>query len=68
VTALHNHWLFDNPNLWYIHFEKVEKPLVFATEVEKIRLSGSLAFIDSLFLFNHRTYRLRCQDIKRVTY
>ncbi|AUS24920.1 hypothetical protein C1A50_0732 [Paenibacillus polymyxa] len=33
VTALHNHWLFDNPNLWYIHFEKVEKPLVFATEV-----------------------------------
>jgi hypothetical protein len=33
VTALHNHWLFDHPNLWYIHFEKEEKPLVFAREV-----------------------------------
>lgn len=33
VTALHNHWLFDKPNLWYIHFEKKEKPLVFAREV-----------------------------------
>ncbi|WP_025717093.1 DUF1259 domain-containing protein [Paenibacillus sp. 1-18] len=25
MTALHNHWLFDKPNLWYIHFEKVDK-------------------------------------------
>lgn len=33
VTALHNHWLFTNPNIWYIHFEKVEKPLVFARNV-----------------------------------
>jgi hypothetical protein len=33
VTALHNHWLFARPNLWYIHFEKVERPLVFAREV-----------------------------------
>lgn len=33
VTALHNHWLFDKPNLWYIHFEKKERPLVFAREV-----------------------------------
>jgi len=33
VTALHNHWLFTKPNLWYIHFEKVERPLVFARQV-----------------------------------
>lgn len=33
VTALHNHWLFTNPNIWYIHYEKVEKPLVFARAV-----------------------------------
>mgnify|MGYP001229761895 CR=1 FL=1 len=33
VTALHNHWLFTKPNLWYIHFEKVEHPLVFARQV-----------------------------------
>lgn len=33
VTALHNHYLFTNPNLWYIHFEKIERPLVFARGV-----------------------------------
>ncbi|PPB10664.1 DUF1259 domain-containing protein [Brevibacillus laterosporus] len=33
VTALHNHWLFTDPNLWYIHYEKIEKPLVFARAV-----------------------------------
>lgn len=32
VTALHNHWLFTKPNLWYIHFEKKARPLVFARE------------------------------------
>ncbi|MBW5446437.1 DUF1259 domain-containing protein [Cohnella sp. CFH 77786] len=32
VTALHNHWLFTNPNIWYIHFEKKERPLTFARE------------------------------------
>lgn len=35
VTALHNHWLFDKANLWYIHFEKKEKPLVFARKVRE---------------------------------
>lgn len=33
VTALHNHWLFTNPNLWYIHFEKNDRPLNFARDV-----------------------------------
>jgi hypothetical protein len=33
VTALHNHWLFTNPNIWYIHWEAVQKPLVFARNV-----------------------------------
>ncbi|MGC5323880.1 DUF1259 domain-containing protein [Brevibacillus sp. SYSU BS000544] len=33
VTALHNHWLFTKPNIWYIHYEKNEKPLVFARAV-----------------------------------
>jgi len=32
VTALHNHWLFTNPNLWYIHFEKLDQPLDFARD------------------------------------
>lgn len=32
VTALHNHWLFTNPNLWYIHFEKNARPLNFARD------------------------------------
>lgn len=33
VTALHNHWLFTNPNIWYIHFEKNARPLTFARDV-----------------------------------
>ncbi|MEN6388795.1 MAG: DUF1259 domain-containing protein [Syntrophomonas sp.] len=30
VTALHNHWLFDNPRLIYIHWEAIMEPLTFA--------------------------------------
>jgi hypothetical protein len=33
VTALHNHWLFDNPRLMYIHFESIDKPLDSANKV-----------------------------------
>lgn len=35
ITALHNHWLFDNPRIMYIHFESVEPPLSFAKKVAK---------------------------------
>lgn len=30
VTSIHNHWLFDNPRLIYIHWEAIMKPLEFA--------------------------------------
>ena len=33
VTALHNHWLFDEPRLMYIHFFSIEPPLIFARKV-----------------------------------
>lgn len=33
VTAVHNHWLFTNPNIWYIHWEAIQRPLVFAANV-----------------------------------
>lgn len=33
VTALHNHWLFDEPRLMYIHFESIDNPLAFARKV-----------------------------------
>ncbi len=33
VTALHNHWLFDEPRLFYIHFESIDQPLDFAKKV-----------------------------------
>lgn len=33
VTALHNHWLFEDPRLFYIHFLSIENPLVFARKV-----------------------------------
>jgi len=30
VTAVHNHWLFDNPRLMYMHWENVGNPTQFA--------------------------------------
>ncbi|MFC4411249.1 DUF1259 domain-containing protein [Chungangia koreensis] len=33
LTALHNHWLFDNPRILYAHFISVEDPLSFAHKV-----------------------------------
>ncbi len=35
VTALHNHWLFEDPRLMYIHWESVEAPLEFAKKTAK---------------------------------
>ncbi|MDF2858506.1 MAG: hypothetical protein K0Q87_4357 [Neobacillus sp.] len=30
VTAVHNHWLFDQPRLMYMHWENVGNPFKFA--------------------------------------
>lgn len=30
VTALHNHWLFDEPRLMYMHWENIGNPFDFA--------------------------------------
>jgi hypothetical protein len=30
----HNHWLFDQPRLMYIHFESLENPIRFARKVK----------------------------------
>jgi hypothetical protein len=32
VTALHNHWLFDEPRLMYMHWEKIDDPFDFARD------------------------------------
>jgi hypothetical protein len=33
VTAVHNHWLFDQPRAMYMHFESIEPPLDFARKI-----------------------------------
>ncbi|WP_307258329.1 DUF1259 domain-containing protein [Oikeobacillus pervagus] len=33
VTAIHNHWLFDEPRAMYMHFESIEPPLDFARKI-----------------------------------
>ncbi|CAG9609398.1 DUF1259 domain-containing protein [Pseudoneobacillus rhizosphaerae] len=35
VTAIHNHWLFDDPRAMYMHFESVEPPLEFAKKIRE---------------------------------
>ena len=33
ISALHNHWLFTQPHILYLHFQSVEPPLSFARKV-----------------------------------
>lgn len=33
LSALHNHWLMDNPHIIYAHYASVEEPLSFARKV-----------------------------------
>jgi len=40
VTAVHNHWLFENPRLMYIHWESIDNPIDFARKVKR-----SIAFL-----------------------
>lgn len=40
VTAVHNHWLFDNPRLMYVHWESIDNPIDFARKVKR-----SIAFL-----------------------
>ncbi len=35
VTAIHNHWLFEEPRAMYMHFQSIEPPLEFARKVRK---------------------------------
>ncbi|MBM7836957.1 hypothetical protein JOC54_000188 [Alkalihalobacillus xiaoxiensis] len=30
ISAIHNHWIFSEPNLLYVHFQAVEPPIQFA--------------------------------------
>ena len=30
VSAIHNHWIFTNPSILYVHVQSVEPPLTFA--------------------------------------
>ncbi|MGE7623843.1 DUF1259 domain-containing protein [Viridibacillus sp. NPDC096237] len=32
VSAIHNHWIFMNPTILYVHFQSVEPPLSFANK------------------------------------
>lgn len=32
ISAIHNHWVFTNPTILYVHFQSVEPPLSFANK------------------------------------
>lgn len=41
VTALHNHWLFEEPRLMYMHWENVGNPFDFAQDsIDAAREAG----------------------------
>jgi hypothetical protein len=35
VTAIHNHWLKENPRLMYMHWEAIMNPVVFAKRTKE---------------------------------
>lgn len=35
ISAVHNHWIFDNPRILYVHFQSIENPIVFARKVSE---------------------------------
>jgi hypothetical protein len=35
VTGFHNHWLFEQPRIMYLHFESIDEPLEFARKVAR---------------------------------
>jgi hypothetical protein len=40
VTAVHNHWLNENPRLMYVHWESIDNPIAFARKTKR-----SIAFL-----------------------
>jgi hypothetical protein len=42
VNAIHNHWLFDNPRLMYIHWEQIGNPFEFARDSFEAALNAGL--------------------------
>ncbi|RYM06477.1 DUF1259 domain-containing protein [Sporolactobacillus sp. THM7-7] len=42
VTAVHNHWLFDQPRLMYMHWENVGDPFKFARKSFEAALEARL--------------------------
>lgn len=40
VTAVHNHWLNENPRLMYMHWESIDNPVAFARKTKQ-----SIAFL-----------------------
>jgi hypothetical protein len=44
VTAIHNHWLFEEPRLMYMHWENVGDPFVFARESIEAAIEAGLFF------------------------
>ncbi|MFL0250045.1 DUF1259 domain-containing protein [Clostridium neuense] len=35
ISAVHTHWIYDNPRLMYVHFQSIENPLNFARKVSE---------------------------------
>jgi hypothetical protein len=33
ITALHNHWLYNQPQIMYLHFQSIDNPISFAHKV-----------------------------------
>jgi hypothetical protein len=68
VTAVHNHWLFDNPRLMYMHFETIDEPLSFARKVRDamtVLVTSTVQIESSLLNYVSGTASL-CDQFNRI--
>jgi len=67
VTALHNHWLNENPRLMYIHWESIENPIDFAIKtLESIEFLGSPEPPEEEEVEVSRRFRRLCEQFGEI--
>ncbi|KAA9019560.1 DUF1259 domain-containing protein [Niallia endozanthoxylica] len=69
VTALHNHWLFDEPRLMYIHFESIDEPLEFAKKTKealKVLINRNVGRFGMGMMHGNRGAEELCEEFNQI--
>jgi hypothetical protein len=68
-TAFHNHWLFDEPRLIFIHFESIDKPFSFARKVSEaleVLTTRNIGSSQNMRVRENRNGEELCEEFNRI--